>query len=128
MIVRWDSTGADGVLIDDNMDPRTLIYHDEINMRTDGSSPSQDGPGVLLCRYSATDSNAGWRRPDGNGINVGNNDGDFRQFRSGGNPTRIQLARARDPLQDGASNNGLWTCNGGALPPHHLALYARGIV
>ena len=127
MLVRWNNS----LLINDDMDSRALIYYDEINLRTSSNSPTSDGPGVLICRYSGFDSAASWRRPDDTAIAIGNNNNDFRQFisSSSGLPSRVQLARARNPLRNGASNDGLWTCSGGDLPyRHHVALYARGII
>ena len=129
MIVRWNSGGSAGLLIDDNMDPRALIYHEDINVKSSGSI-GPDGRGVLSCRYSGSDPGATWRRPDDTIIVAESTSNDFRQFRTAQAdrpPTRVQLARTRSSLQDGASNDGLWTCNGGGLPRRHVALYARGI-
>ena len=107
-----------------------LIYHDEIDVRTNDIGGAPDGPGVLVCRHSRTPGDVEWLRPANDTPIQSNNNDDFRIVRSivrYNTITRSQLARTRSFPQNVSISEGLWTCNGGGLPRLHVAIYARGI-
>ena len=109
-----------------NFDTRMLIYHDEINIRiTVGTGFTPDGPGVLLCRHSVDSGDVEWLRPGSDAPIQSSNSDEFRIIIETGSPTRSQLARTVSTPAT-AMNEGLWTCNGGTLPPRYVALYRRG--